>query len=92
MDSSVTLISDTPFRNVFTYACVGVLAAWGAAIAFRKQVYSTPIEQRDKNKRYMINSQTKLNNDIKYLNRNKMNIPKLVPNFFGRHQRFNKFK
>ena len=85
----VVIIHDTPLNNKFTMVCVGALIFWGASIAFRKSLFPHPIEERDRNKRYLVNSQTKLNKSIQHLNRNNLKIPDL-PGFFGRHKRFNK--
>lgn len=87
----IVIVNNTPFNNVFTKLCVGALAVWGGSILYRKNFHSSPIEEHSRNKRFMINSTTKLNNEIKHLNKNNINIPQL-PNFFGRHKRFNKHR
>lgn len=88
----IQLINDTPVNNLFTKLCIGALALWGGSIVYRKTFHSSPVEEHARNKRYMINSQTKVNKDIKHLNRNNINIPPPIPNFFGRHKRFNKLR
>ena len=91
MDSDVVVIRDTPFNNGFTKLCVVGVAIWVGSIILRKNTNPTPLEQRDRNKRYLINSSTKINKDITHFNRNNIK-PTKTPNFLGRHKRFNKFR
>lgn len=85
----VVIIKDTPLNNSFTKLCVGVVIVWGASIVFRKKLFTTAEEENTRNKRYMIKSQGKLNQDIKHLNRNNVGL-RSIPNYFSRHKRFNK--
>ena len=87
----VVIIQDTPFNNGFVKVCAIGTAIWIGSILLRKNTSPTPLEQRDRNKRYLVKSQTKINKDITHFNRNNIK-PNMMPNFFGRHSRYNKFR
>ena len=89
MDADVVMIQDTPFNNGFTKLCIVGLALWVGSIYYRKNINPTPLEERDRNKRYLVKSQTKINKDITHFNRNNTK-PASMPSFFGRHKRYNK--
>ena len=89
--SDIPIVNDTPFNNKFTMLCAGIGIVWIASIVAKKTMLKTPMHEYSQNKRYMIKQQSKLNREITHLNRNNVNpFANKLPNYFGRHKRFNR--